>query len=85
VQWPRPRVEDLEDLYMPGEWPLARLKEPVSMLAPVQSCVCIDSMDGWVALSVSSHHRAMAPESVPAGRAPTVWGRICNARYPPIS
>jgi len=63
VQWPRPRVEDLEDLYMPGEWPLARLKEPVqSMLAPLQSCVCINSMDGWVRC-LCRHIIAHGPQS----------------------
>lgn len=59
MQWPRPRVEDLEDLYMPGEWPLARLKEPVqSMLAPRQSCVCINSMDGCAVCVVTSSRMA---------------------------
>lgn len=58
MQWPRPRVEDLEDLYMPGEWPLARLKEPESMLVPLQSCVCIDSMDGCAVCVVTSSRMA---------------------------
>ena len=44
---------------MPGEWPLARLKEPVqSMLAPLQSCVCINSMDGCAVCVVTSSRMA---------------------------
>jgi hypothetical protein len=84
VQWPRPRVEDLEDLYMPGEWPLARLKEPVSMLAPLQSCVCSDSMDGCAVCAVTSSRMAHRVRSSWQSTYHSMGSKM-QRRYPPIS